>query len=97
MSGELGQEIIHIAGLDVQVGPRLRQRCGWCGMVLEDVDLRNVAVVAPPEGGDPGPYPVWAVGSLVAHDGVAWWAVDHVDGDQLPEACCASIDPEVTV
>ena len=36
--------VVHIAGNDVQVGSRLRQRCAWCGAVLVDYDLANIAV-----------------------------------------------------
>lgn len=39
--------VTHIAGLDVQVGRYLRQRCAWCGAMLSDYDLARVAV---PEG-----------------------------------------------
>jgi hypothetical protein len=58
--------VVHIAGLDVQIGTRLRQRCAWCGAVLEDVDLANVMV---PEGQNPRP-PTWTPGELVVIDGV---------------------------
>lgn len=85
--------ITHIAGLDVQVGPYLRQRCAWCGAVLSDYDLARVAV---PEGQNPRPA-MWEVGILVAIDGVASWVVDHEDGADLPANACALLDPAVTV
>ena len=86
---------IHIAGLPIEVGSQLRQRCGWCGAVLEDVDQSRIAVAVQP-GEEPGRYPTWEVGSLVARDGGATWAVDHKDGDQLPPECCGQLDHEVT-
>lgn len=68
---------IHIAGLDVLVGALMRQRCAWCGEILEDRDLaaERVLVEAPddaraldPDGKliDPvKPYRGWPVGHLV--------------------------------
>lgn len=85
--------ITHIAGLDVQVGRYLRQRCAWCGAVLSDYDLAGVAVL---EGQDPRPA-MWEVGVLVAMDGCASWVVDHEDGTDLPANACAQLDPAVTL
>lgn len=68
---------IHIAGLDVLVGAQMRQRCAWCGEILEDRDLaaERVIVHAPddtrsldPDGKiiDPtAPYRGWPVGHLI--------------------------------
>lgn len=84
--------ITHIAGLDVQVGRYLRQRCAWCGAVLSDYDLANVAVL---EGHNPRPA-MWGVGELVALDGNASWVVDHEDGAELPANACVQLDPAVT-
>lgn len=86
-------ELVHIAAGAIEVGPLLRQRCAWCGAVLIDYDLARIAV---PVGQDPRPA-TWPPGELVAVDGCASWVVEHVDGDQLPAAACAQIDPEVTV
>ncbi len=85
--------LIHIAGPDIQVGARLRQRCAWCGATLIDYDLDRIAV---PEGQDPRPA-TWPPGDLVAVDGPVSYAVDHEDGHQLPPDTCAAIDVEVTL
>jgi len=85
--------IVHIAGVDVQVGALLRQRCSWCGAVLIDYDLDRIAV---PVGQDPRPG-TWPVGELVARDGVASYVVEHVDGSDLPPEACARLDPAVTL
>jgi hypothetical protein len=82
----------HIAGIAVQVGPRLRQRCAWCGATLADYDLSRIAV---PEGQDPTPA-TWAADELVEVDGCASFVVPHEDGADLPENACARIDHEVT-
>ena len=82
----------HIAGVYVQVGGHLRQRCAWCGAVLLHYDLTNLAV---PVGQDPTPA-TWPVGGLVRVDGAMTVAVEHVDGAPLPDDACGKLDPEVT-
>lgn len=84
--------MIHIAGVHIQVGALLRQRCGWCGATLLDFDLDRVAV---PVGQDPRPA-TWPVGDLIAVDGNLSTVVPHDDGDSLPDGACARLDPSVT-
>lgn len=84
--------LIHIAGIDVCVNDRLRQRCGWCGALIIDYDLTRVAV---PAGQDPRPA-TWPVGALVAIDGGMSYTVEQNDTDPLPDGACAVIDAEVT-
>ncbi len=86
-------QITHIAGTDIQIGPHLRQRCGWCGAVIEDHDLRNVQGL---EGTNPRP-PTWTVGALVVLDGVGAWTIPHEDGAELPDNACMNLDPAVTL
>ncbi len=82
--------VTHIAGLRISVDSLRRQRCAWCGAVLVDYDLRNLAV---PVDQDPEPA-MWEPGAQVAID-------EHmsylVDGVKLPDDSCTQIDPEVTV
>jgi hypothetical protein len=85
--------LIHIAGVEVQVGSQLRQRCAWCGAILVDQDLNLVMVPVD----QPGTVPTWPTGSLVAVQGYTSWVVDHEDGAQLPPEACGQIDYEVTV
>lgn len=84
--------VVHIAGTQVQVGSRLRQRCSWCGAVLCDYDLERIAV---PEGQDPRPA-MWGPGALISVDGGCSYVVEHEDGAQLPAEACAQLDHEVT-
>lgn len=84
--------ITHIAGHQVQVGSRLRQRCSWCGAVLCDYDLERIAV---PEGQDPTPS-MWETGKLIRVDGPMSVIVEHEDGAELPPEACAQLDHEVT-
>lgn len=87
---------VHIAGLDVQIGAQLRQRCGWCGAVLVDVDLSTIAVAVHPDQPAAAPYPTWKVGSLVLVDGGLSMSVAHNDGDQMPPEACAQLPHDVT-
>lgn len=84
--------VVHIAGVHIQIGALIRQRCVWCGATLIDYDLRNIVVEA---GDDRGPA-VWPVGDLIRVDGAVSFAMEHVDGAPLPDASCGKLDPEVT-
>lgn len=75
---------IHIAGIPVRIGARHRQRCGWCGEILTDCDLNNIAV---PVGMERGPS-AWPAQELIAVYGNASWVVDHKDGDEMPPQSC---------
>jgi hypothetical protein len=88
-----GTAITHVAGAQVQVGSRIRQRCSWCGAVLCDYDLERIAV---PEGQDPTPA-MWETGRLVEVDGSVSVLLEHEDGADLPGNACARIDDAVTV
>jgi hypothetical protein len=83
--------LTHIAGAQVQIGSRLRQRCTWCGASLADYDLTRITV---PEGQDPRP-PMWPPLALVRVDGCASFIVEP--GEELPEDACGRLDDEVTV
>lgn len=85
--------VIHIAGVHVQVGQQLRQRCAWCGAVLLDYDLASIAV---PVGQDPTPA-TWPPGGLVLVDGSMSATVEHADGASLPDGSCGKLDPAVTL
>jgi hypothetical protein len=83
--------VIHIAGRQVQIGRQLRQRCSWCGALLEDHQLGAGAG----DDGNPGP-PMWEPGALVALDGNASYVVEHEDGKDLPPGACGLLDHSVT-
>jgi hypothetical protein len=85
--------IVHIAGPDVRVDDRLRQRCSWCGALLVDEQVDRLMV---PVGQRQGLPPVWLCGSMVAVDGGASWEINTDEDGQLPEHHCGLIDPEVT-
>lgn len=80
---------VHIAGPDVQIGSVRRQRCAWCGVLLDEWDLARVAV---PVGQDPTPA-VWTPGGLVLVDGNMKATVTHEGGSQLPDNACDRLPP----
>lgn len=93
--------MIHIAGLEVMIGRHVRQRCGWCGALLVDIDMSTVQAAVdhlrtPPD--TPG-YPTWPVGALVDTPGVGAGyshVVEHLDGGPMPQDACSRLDPTVT-
>ena len=77
------EPVVHVAGLVINLGGHLRQRCAWCGALLDDVELVLTA----------GRIATWPEGGLVAVDGGMRWTVQS---DPLPEGLCARLDPAVT-
>jgi hypothetical protein len=76
---------IHFAGHPIQIGSRVRQRCGWCGEILvEDEDLAQLMA---PAGSSP--WSPWDTGGLVLKDGAVRGVVAHTDGKPLPTGTCA--------
>jgi hypothetical protein len=83
----------HVAGLQAQIGTRVRQRCAWCGVLLIDHDLQRIAAA----GGQAERPPMWEVGGLVRADGNLYVALDHEEGSDVPADSCARLDDAVTV
>lgn len=83
---------VHVAGLQLRIGNRLRQRCAWCGAVLVDYDLERTAA---PVGQDPTPG-TWETGVLVQVDDGVSVVLDDGMGAELPADACARLDDEVT-
>jgi hypothetical protein len=79
---------IHVAAIELRIGPLQRQVCAWCGLRLIDVDVRNIAV---PDGQSPWLH-AWEVGGLVeVTDGnpTGYVALPHPEDGKLPDnACC---------
>lgn len=91
--------VIHIAGEVIQIGSQQRQRCSWCGAVLDDFDLSRMGIMVPDDQQPPPatpPIPSWPTGGLVAVDGGMKWTVPHDDGDPLPDEACAQLPHDVT-
>lgn len=85
--------IVHIGGDTITLfGRYMRQRCGWCGVVLVEYDLENTAVPV----GQEGPPATFRAGALVLVDGNMMAEIDpemiaEADGAEvakLPENSC---------
>lgn len=97
--------VVHIIGFPAQVGSIRRQRCAWCGALLDEMDFSRVAWSLNDDGTDPGPPPYWPVGDLIEVDGGVQRVIDldelpdHPDDPEskkIPDNCCATLDTEVT-
>lgn len=89
-------EVVHISAQPIKIGNRVRQRCAWCGAIIDDTDLAGLAVALTPGETEPQPYPMWPVNVLIARNGNATYVVAD-DGTTTPPNCCVRLDPEVTV
>lgn len=85
--------VVHVAGLVLNFGGHLRQRCGWCGALLDDVELVSTAAAVLPGRPEDTRWPTWPEGGFVAVDGSARWTVQS---DPLPLGLCVRLDPAVT-
>lgn len=80
--------VTHIAGLVIEIGPRVIQRCGVCGEKL--VDNKDVAMPVR-EDGSVDKIATWCVGGLVRREGHRWHAIAHVNGEDLPADNCLDL------
>lgn len=99
-------EQVHLAGPDLKVGSVQRQRCVWCGALILEYDLANLAFAVEPGEEPPSGPAMYATGVLVLTTGT--WpvmstvveAVLHPDGIEnvfsIPENSCMALDVEVT-
>jgi hypothetical protein len=81
--------MIHIVGLDIRIGTRVRQRCAWCGYLIEDVDL---SCLMAPEG--TSPWRPWSPGELleVVEGNPRGRSVVKHESGPLPDGMCVDID-----
>jgi hypothetical protein len=77
--------VIHFTGLPVYIGQRVRQRCAWCGIVLEDEDLSQLMH---PDGSSP--WQPWKMGVLLLVEGNGRSIVAVCAS--LPSGTCADQD-----
>lgn len=93
--------VAHWTGAWLRVGPRLRQRCAWCGAVMLDVDLSTIAFAGERTDVEPDDptcgFPTWEPGTFVRHDGNMWVVVPAPPEDvTLPDSFCIALDPDLT-
>lgn len=94
--------VVHFAGIPIFVhGRYVRQRCGWCGSVLVDVDLDGTTVPKPLPGRLPD-VQMYEPGVLVRlFDDLPSFEPTRLSGLVLPDTripmdCCAMLPREVT-
>jgi hypothetical protein len=99
--------LVHLAGPSIRVGPVVRQRCAWCGAVIDEWNLDRLAW---PEGMDPGivdadgnPQARWEGLVAVESHGerailgtVAKWKVEDPDDGGIPPDSCMELPAEAT-
>lgn len=110
MSTDEPRYIVHLAGPPIRIGALIRQRCCWCGALIEERDLDNIAVQVE-EGEEPirfiddegRPIGGWdgfvAIAQSDTHTALALtakWKVDDPGTGDLPEYTCADLPGEVT-
>lgn len=99
--------LVHLAGTPVRVGSVIRQRCAWCGAVIDEIDIDRVAVHStdPVRFVDDDGNPLLRWDGLVAieqHDeravigSTAKWKVEPPDDHDIPEDSCMALPNEAT-
>lgn len=76
-----------------------RQRCLWCGALVDEMELERVAVQVPADGSPPRPPATWEPGAVIRVQGTNPRMTSVVEvgpDDLLPDDACANIDYEVT-
>ena len=89
----------HVVGISVETRGIRRQRCAWCGALLQEDDLSRMAWALNEDGSDPGPPSEWPVAEILRIDGNVLRVVpkdEWPEEGKVPLDCCLRIDPQVT-
>jgi hypothetical protein len=95
-------EIVHIAGEPITFDGVQRQRCSWCGALIEERDLANMAVatdssasseVQQEEANSVGRSHWKGFVAVVGTFPIMKWAVDEPEDGQAPERSCMRLLP----
>ena len=103
--------LVHLAAQPLRAANLIRQRCAWCGALIDEHDLDRIAVAI-----GPGETEADARRSLVNDDGTpaggweglvavdvcegvvtAKWAVPDPEDGKIPADSCMNLDPGVTL
>lgn len=95
-------EIIHVAGPVMHFGAVYRQRCQWCGALIQEMDLRHIAIQEDGRPEDLRGKPIdpdrelhwWS--DLVAISGTFPKVLshrDHPEDGEAPERSCMVLMP----
>lgn len=98
MTSKEQTEIIHFAGPVCTFGTISRQRCQWCGALIQEYDLTKVAI-------EEASRPPERQGKPLEADDLSWWdglvsvdgnwraAVDEPEDQKAPERSCMVLLP----
>lgn len=92
-------ELIHIVGHHVEVDGVRRQRCLWCGALIDERDFKRMSVQiqegqTPEEAAQSMRDSHWV--GLVAVDGNVKWSVDDPPDGKIPVNSCMNLEESVT-
>jgi hypothetical protein len=91
----MAEPTTHIAGLDLQMGSWVRQRCAWCGVILTEADLEAMpedAVIKLIPAGLPVEVTVGNFSTTFRLLGEE--ATEN--GFKVPENCCMKLPVDLT-
>lgn len=96
------EEIVHLAGPVITFGTVQRQRCAWCGALIDERDHSRMATPVDPTASEEVQREEatraielkWQ--GFVAVDGHVRWAVPEPDDGKAPEHSCMRLDEAVT-
>lgn len=101
-----GTTVSHLSGPAITFGPQVRQRCVWCGFIIEDTDLTRVAVMLNEDGSTPpwSSFPEHKFLRITGNGGFRGTSVvseDELFGDEddsvrVPDDCCMRLPAELT-
>jgi hypothetical protein len=99
------KHLVHWAGIAARAGSVIRQRCCWCGALIEEIDLERIAVQTTVIGGpavefvdaEGKPKDRWQ-GLVAISEGfpTVKWAVDEPADGKIPADSCMALDVAVT-
>lgn len=86
MAGD--EPIVHLAGPVITFGSLSRQRCSWCGALVEENDLARVGVLE-------SDRPEERRGQPLTVDDLSWWEGLVAVDDHAGVRVSTSVEPEV--
>lgn len=90
-------ELVHLAGPQVEFDGVQRQRCVWCGALIDEKPLARMATII--EEGESGEQAAERLRRIrwegwVAIDGKSRWRVNQPDDNKAPERSCMRLLPD---